>query len=58
MLELILDPERDRMELVEIPGGVSGSPDADPVTTCGDVSNSGMIVKGAFYSASCVLQRG
>lgn len=58
VLELILDPERDTMELVEIPGGVSGSPDAEPVTACGDVSSGGLIAKGAFYSGSCVLQRG
>lgn len=58
VLELILDPERDTMKLVEIPGGVSGSPDAEPVSACGDVSSSGLIVEGAFYSGSCVLQRG
>lgn len=43
---------------VSAPVACTPSSSADPVTTCGDVSNSGMIVKGAFYSASCVLQRG
>jgi hypothetical protein len=57
VLELVLDPERDIMEIIEIPGGVSAAADAAPVTTCNEVSDNGLILEGTFSSKSCLLQR-
>jgi hypothetical protein len=57
VLELVMDPERDTMKLVEIPGGVSVRLDAEPVTACADVSVGQLVGADSFASRSCVLRR-